>query len=451
MPSTQYSVAPGGAGHRRAPGPRRPRQPVVVAVAAVLGAALVGGAVVAAGSWSAAHESGSTAQETAVPFVPRFGVISGPNAPEASAANLSAERAAGIEARTFELVWMYAEPRAGVFDERYLQRKQEELRRYREQGFAVALDLGVHYPPEWAHRLSPGAEYRNQFGETYQSEQDGKKIVNTVFDGAVRAAVAEYTDRVFAEFGTDFDAIRVGGGGNGELQYPQGGFNGRPNPLWAYDPVAQGEVPGLAEGVPVNPVPGWRPGDPDPGNEKAGAFYRWYIGALATWQNWQIEQYRSRGFTGDLYVMVGAYGMRNGTVNEPEDAIAHGLEGCEACDRQTLSSGQDWAALVAALPPDPRVLPYTTWADGPAEADDTSADPGDWSPVKYLASVARANGRQVGGENAGDADVPRMQRAMEHLREHELVVLYWYSEPQLFEGEFVSLRDLGGAIAAVPR
>jgi hypothetical protein len=329
--------------------------------------------------------------------------------------------------------------------------KQAELAGYRAQGFRVVLDLGLHYPPDWVRAIDEGALFQNQFGDRYTSSTVGKNTVNTVFDQAVRNAVGAYTDQVFRDFGTDFDAVRVGGGGNGELSYPQGGYQGHVAPLWAYDPVAQGTAAGLADGLTPNPVPGWRPGGPDPGHVKAGLLLHWYVSALADWQNWQIARCRSAGFRGSFYVMLGAYGMREGKVSEVANAIASGLQNCAACDRQTLSSGQDWAGIIAAMPPDPMVYPYTTWADGPDDANDASDDPAAWSPAKYLATTARRTGRMIGGENSGDADPARLKRAFAHLREHQLVVLYWYSEPQLFGGSFVVIQDLRTEIAAAKR
>ena len=382
---------------------------------------------------------------------PIVGIISGVNAPSATAERSAAERAAGVSARTFEVAWMLFEPQPGQFDERYIASKRAELDAYRAQGFLVAFDMGIHYPPDWVRSLDDGAVFRNQFDEDYETTTLGKKTVNVVFDQKVRDAVAAYTARLFSTFGTRFDAIRVGGGGNGELHYPDGGYNGHVAPLWAYDPIAQGASPGLATGLAPNPVPGWRPGDLDPGNAKAAQFYHWYIAALANWQNWQIASVRRSGFDKSIYVLYGAYGMREGTVSEVDDAIRAGLQKCRACDRQTLSSGQDWAALVAALPPDRDVFAYTTWVDGPDDVDDSSGDPATWSPVRYLSWIASRTHRRIGGENAGDADRARLQRTFRNAQDYDLVALYWYAEPQLFDGRYAGLSELQAGIATLQR
>ena len=175
--------------------------------------------------------------------------------------------------------------------------------------------------------------------------------------------------------------------------------------------------------------------------------------SAGTCQHWRTggtgsgHSLRGAGYENSIYVLYGAYGMRDGVVDEVDNAIRAGLQNCLACDRQTLSSGQDWISLVAALPADPKVYPYTTWVDGPVDADDSSVDRSRWSPAKYLAWVAEQTGRRIGGENAGDAGADELQRAFAHLQGQDLVALYWYSESQLVDGQHVTLDDLKSAIA----
>jgi hypothetical protein len=74
-----------------------------------------------------------------------------------------------------------------------------------------------------------------------------------------------------------------------------------------------------------------------------------------------------------------------------------------------------------------------------------------WSPVKYLAWIASRTNRRIGGENAGDADLARLERTFRNAREYDLVALYWYAEPQLFSGQYAGLSDLRDGIATLHR
>ena len=338
------------------------------------------------------------------PGPPPIGVISGVNAPAATAGDHDGPSGPlGITARTFELSWASYEPELSRFDEAYVARKAHPACGVSAQGFLISLDLGIHYPPPWVWAVSDGSRFRNQFGDTYTTDSPGKDPVNVIFDQRVRDEVSSYIGQVFAEFGTDFDAVRLGGLGNGELHFPDGGYNGHVAPLWAYDPVAQGVSQAWRRGWPRTPSPDGSTGDPDDGNREAAVFFRWYVSALANWRNWPWSlACRGAGYENSIYVLYGAYGMRDGVVDEVDNAIRAGLQNCLACDRQTLSSGQDWISLVAALPADPKVYPYTTWVDGPVDADDSSVDRSRWSPAKYLAWVAERSGcGRIGGENAG--------------------------------------------------
>lgn len=80
----------------------------------------------------------------------------------------------------------------------------------------------------------------------------------------------------------------------------------------------------------------------------------------------------------------------------------------DAVYRNEAAQGTDWARQMDAYP-DALVVPWCTWAER-ASAGDSDAD---MSPLRYLAKVARARGRDWGliAENAAgatDVDMDRM-------------------------------------------
>src|SRR5439155_24884106 len=96
----------------------------------------------------------------------------------------------------------------------------------------------------------------------------GSDEPNLVWATEYRSLAAAYTAKVFNELGSDFYAVRVGGGHWGELTYPATfGSNGRvKNSYWAFD----------ADAARSDPVPGWKPGQASP-NGEASKFLNWYL------------------------------------------------------------------------------------------------------------------------------------------------------------------------------
>jgi hypothetical protein len=167
----------------------------------------------------------------------------------------------GVRSKTFSVNWSSFEPTQGNFDEEYIAEKAEELANYQAQGFEVVLSPGLQYPPDWVFSLDANAYFKNQYGESYDPNISGKDVANIVFNNTVRTAGAAYLDQLFTEFGTDFSAIRAGGGWFGELHYPPATneTTGSVNSFWGYDANAQGTSNNRPTGIAANPVPGWIP------------------------------------------------------------------------------------------------------------------------------------------------------------------------------------------------
>lgn len=183
----------------------------------------------------------------------------------------------GIKTKTLELAWSAYEPSNGTFDSTYIAAKKAEMATYQAQGFEVVLDIGSHYPASWVSSIDGNTLFKNQYGDTFQPASPGKNVVNVVFNNNVRSALSTYIQTIFQDFGTNFYAVRAGGGWYGELHYPEQSYNGRTNSYWGYDANAQGLGGSfnLPAGVNSNPVPGWIPNPVKNGTFENGADGNW--------------------------------------------------------------------------------------------------------------------------------------------------------------------------------
>ncbi|HZG67453.1 MAG TPA: hypothetical protein VEZ12_11965 [Herpetosiphonaceae bacterium] len=343
--------------------------------------------------------------------------------------HLEEERAAGVGAKVWSLSWREYFPEDGVVDRSYLQHKHAELTALRQEGFAVILSLGFHDTPRWVHSAGDNTYYVNQYGDRYNSEEGAadRSDANLVFNRTLRPLVAAYVRQVFAEFGGDFAAVRLGGGRFGELTYPSAEYNGKENSYWAFDASA------LAQ----SPVPEWRPGDPSP-NGEAGRFLSWYHSALTEFQTWQITMLREH-YDGAIMLLYPSWGIRPGDV---ERAIAQDLDGSTAAERNgEIQRGYDFAAHISAIG-DPDVIVTTTWLDADASRDG-GTDQRYWSPVKYLARLAADHPLRLAvfGENTGHGDREEMEHAAAQAQLYGLRGMAWFNAEELWSGRYATLDD----------
>lgn len=341
--------------------------------------------------------------------------------------HLTAERDAGIVLKVWRLSWRSAMPGPDTLDRAYLARKHTELAQLRQAGFQIVLSVGLHDPPRWAHDRYSDSYYVNQFGEPYRGDGPDSGDLNIVFNPALRALVAAYLQNVFAEFGTDFAAVRLGGGRYGELTYPPAQYQAHRNTYWAFDRNAAAQ----------SPTPNWRPGQPSPAGE-ANLFLQWYLDRLVEFQSWQISTVRQH-YDGPLLLLYPSWGIRPGQI---EQAISVNLDGTTAAERNgEIQRGLDTARQIAALS-DPGTIVTTTWLDADATADD-QPDQRYWSPVKYLASQAQQHPLklQLYGENTGQGQTVELELAALQVQRYGLLGMAWYREEELFSGQYASLAD----------
>lgn len=350
--------------------------------------------------------------------------------------------AAGMRLVTMELAWGRYEPTAGDYDAAYVQSVKSSIAAYRAKGMAVVLSLGVQYPPDWLLQL-PHARFVNQYGDRYVVAEPGKNIGNLVFNQALRDRYEAYMRRVFGDLGTDFSAVRLGGGWYDELNYPEPGFGGRSNAYWAFDDISSGRASGLAAGQSVNPVPGWTPGVASPDHAKARQFADWYMDSLKNYHDWQIATAR-KYYPGNLTMMYPSWGVRPGQLDQ---AVTGDLAGSTPAERNgEVQRGFDFARYIAGIR-DPKVIVYTTWLDAPFGSDD-SADEAQWRPVHWLSSLAQRHPLRLRtwGENTGGADHAVMQFTFDQAAKYGLMGVMWAFEPQLYDGRHATIDQLQAQI-----
>jgi hypothetical protein len=345
---------------------------------------------------------------------------------------LQQEYAAGIRIKTFSLSWREMYPAKGQTDPNYIQRKRGELDQLRKGGFGVILLLGYHDIPAWIHTAYPDSYYVNQYGDVYQDTLDAGDA-NVIYNPAIRNVVDQYIQYVFSTFGTDFAAVRAGGGRYGELTYPPATYAHKTNCYWNFDTNALSK----------SPAPGWKPGDPSP-NGEATKFLNTYLAALAEYQNWQIQTVR-KSYAGPIMVLYPSWGMRPG---DDQAAVKVNLNGSTSAEiNGEVQRGFDFARQIAALQ-DPKIIVTTTWLDADASRD-LGADPRYWSPVKYLASLASQHPQRLPlfGENTGQGNRAKMNLSATQMERYGLIGMAWYSETELLSGQYAGLKDYQQVIA----
>lgn len=346
--------------------------------------------------------------------------------------HLATERAAGLNVRLFELAWSSYEPSRGTFRSSYVLEKRRELASMRAAGFKVILSLGIHHDPAWLLAEHADSAYVNQFGDVYDDPREGAGRANLIWNKDLRKLAATYINRVLADFGTNFYAVRLGGGRFGELGYPVARWAGRTNTYWAFDRVA----------ARTNPVPGWTPGSPSP-NGEAARFANWYMNQLVDFQTWQVATVR-RSYAGRIMMLYPSWGIRPAQLSL---AIARNLDGSSPAERNgEVPRGYDFARQIAALP-DMKILPTTTWLDA-SSAGDADSDRRYWSPVHYLSSLSK---RDTFGENTGQGTRAAMNRSAAQVKRYGLVGMLWYREDELLSGRYATLANYGAAIIAADR
>ena len=289
----------------------------------------------------------------------------------------------------FEYNWASFEPTQGVLSSSYLATMKYELASYQAAGQKVTLGLGLQNPPSWVFSLA-NSRYVDQNGSTSPE-------ANFVFSQAVRSAAAQYLSLVAAAIPlSNFYAIRLTSGGDGEMLYPGGGT------YWAFDNAAL-TGNGLASGMTRNPDPSWKPGTPGLSQAQISTWVSWYIGGLDNVTNWQMQTLSGLGFTGYYETVTPGSGSRPDYLAQEE----HNL-----IDQSTTGVGAVWNLYYAQLSNKANVIAYISSVADQSGGNDscqasdaslslTNTTMDSWSATRWISRIAVANNLPVGGENPG--------------------------------------------------
>jgi F5/8 type C domain len=345
---------------------------VVIAIAAVL---VLGIAALVAGL-----------QAHATPATPTlFGTL------DTQPATIAAEAGSSdVSMAMFEYNWASFEPSPGVFSASYLATMKSELAAYKAAGMKVTLGLGLQNAPSWVTSLADG---------TYIDQTGAKSTeANFVFSAAVRTAAAAYLKQVAADIPlSNFSAIRLTSGGDGEMLYPGGGT------YWGFDNAAL-TGNGLAAGMTPNPDPKWKPGTAGLTQTQIAAWVNWYVGGLDNVTNWQMQTLNGLGFNGYFETVTPGSGTRPDGLTQTEQA--------NLSNDGTTGVGAVWNLYYAMLPTKTNVIAYiSSVADNSGANDDcqaadattalTSTSMDSWSATRWISAIAHHDGLAVGGENPG--------------------------------------------------
>ena len=313
--------------------------------------------------------------------------------------NLSDAYRRGVRAVLVEASWAAAERSPGRFDHAYLEQLITQVRTYRSMGFKVALNYGLQDAPDWLMKL-PGARFVNQYGTAYTDA----RVPDLIFNTTLRSFAQAYTKKILDLLGPLVYLVRVGGGYQGELDYPPP-VSGEPvDQYWAYGPVAQRSAP----------EPGWRPctrGRPG----TARAFLTWYLASLLDYQQWQIQSVRNV-YQGQIAILYPGVGF---TAAQERQALSDNLCGRTVAEQAgAFARGLDQADQVSALS-GPGLLPYSTGVDNPVDID-------------QLGQLAAQHHLQLAGENKGFNDAAEMKSAVQGARRWHLTSFFWIRAQQAY-------------------
>ena len=370
---------------------------------------------------------------------------------DTQASTAGIESQAGVTMAMFELNWASFEPRPGVVSASYLATMRSYLQAYQTAGQRVTLGLGLQNPPSWVFSL-PGSSYVDQHGDV-SAEAD------FVFSQPVRSAAERYLSLVAAALPlSDFWAIRLTSGGDGEMLYPPGGT------YWAFAaPALTGT--GLAAGMTPNPYPDWRPGQPGLRPAQIDRWVNWYVGGLANVTTWQMQTLSRLGFTGYYQTVTPGSGTRPGELAEDEQQ--------NRSDTETTAVGAVWDRYYGMLGAATNVMAYISSVadrsgdDDCAQVTDTlmplTCDEMDcWSATRWITRIARCRGLAVGGENPGyglpdslnghytnPSAAGMMASALRQARSCGFTVFYWAHDVHLWDGT-IPFTQYAAMIADVP-
>lgn len=343
-----------------------------------------------------------------------------------TAAHGSAEWTAGLREATVECYLDRCMPTSIAPSAGYLTSLAKEVAALKARGFAITLELGIHYLPAWI-RNQPGLRFTNQYGGVGGG-------LNIVWNEAARSIAVAYLNALatVVDFKT-IDNIRFGAAGDVEFLYPAHDADGaHQNGYWAFQPDGTAQ-PGC-------PSPSWRPGDPAaPG--AVGLWYDWYLNCLVGATQWLMAYTRTKGFTGRAWAVMPGKGAIPHIAQQSIDAglmryadvMARGAVWDKIVDRLAPLGFGIWCSSAAEMPGG------TDWTQS-TDAARTLTDPV-WdgaSSMRWLAYLAGRRGLAQAGENPGFPNTgygpAMMANVVMQARRANWLICAWAHEHNLFDG-----------------
>ena len=359
---------------------------------------------------------------------PLFGVL---NAQEQ---DLPADTNAGLRLAMVNIGWNLWEPNQGGFSASYMQQQVAKVKSYQRDGWTVAVDVGLQFPPAWALTL-PAGDLTSQTGSL-------SGTADFEFSEPERLAASAYITSVVGAL-PNIRYYRIGLSQYGELLYPAAPAD----QWWSFNTTAQGTALGLPPGVTSTPLPGWIPGTPtwngkDVTPAMVTTWYNWYLGALINAHDWEITSFREAGYSGYLQYVTPGTGAIPYFYNA---RLANDLA-AEAYDPfNTLNTGAVWWRVFAALPHKNAVVDISSVDDGSGSPANNGCTPSDsavryrtspnliinWSDTRWLTYLAQSNNMPVMGENAGDTSATSLPTVMNLTGSCHLIALQWAFDSDL--------------------
>lgn len=379
----------------------------------------------------------ATATPTALPTgtpVPTATLVSTPTSTptriatgilEPGGALFTTQAQSGLANASIELNWGAAEPANGSFSSSYFQSVENTIANARAAGLTPVLSFGLQYPASWVFTLDPNSRFVDQYGDTWtDTASSGQNVANAVWSQAVRHAEATYVQYVFSQLGTDFAAVRWGGGlPYDEVRYP-GCPSGRSNCYWAFDGNAKA----------VNPVPGYIPGSGSP--SQAQAFSDFYQNSIRDYIAWGLGVIR-QSYAGEIDVLLPSWGVRP---NDLSTAVAANLNGTTVRTSE-ITAGLDWQRQLPAYAGYGNVVAWCTWLNRGDDATDVAS----WGPAHYIWSLL-PQGMGFGGENTyGKATASDLNDTFTHARQYAARRVMWMDEALTQQTGNATIQQVGQA------
>jgi hypothetical protein len=296
----------------------------------------------------------------------------------------------------------------------------------------VLFECALQYPPAWVK--TGVAKLQDQTGNQWTgTNPNGDEVRDWYFTQTGRNYVQDFIRKVFAAVDqTKIDAVKIGGGPFGELQYPNPVAFAHTNPgfsYWGYSAAAQGGTD-LAQGQAQCPAAVRAPFVPfATGNSTANndAWISWYLGAINNWMVWQINQYKLAGHGGLIFVQHPSFGIRQSWVTT-HDFTNTGWQ-------RAVAEGGDWAGQMDLYKLDRQTWPYSTWMDmvDPFSPPSVDTDQASWRYLYNLA-IARNKHYLIWGENTGNQGSADMGRVFNQAISVGYIGIVWLNQGLLNAG-----------------